>query len=102
MIRQPFNVTRDKAVIEARLRAYMNDPGAQPSSSVPGIRLRRGVEWNGRVFAGGLHVEGARPMSALTDCATGEVTFALTNGDSGYTRPIGSAKLSDVEYIEEL
>lgn len=50
---------------------------------------------------GGTVFEGARPLSASTD-SNGETTYTLTNGDSGYTRPIAEVKLSRVEYVETL
>lgn len=76
------------------MHAYMLAPGEQYAPFLATIFTREHRP-EGTIF------EGARPLSAATD-ADGETTYTLTNGDSGYTRPIAAVKLSGVEYVETL
>jgi hypothetical protein len=75
---------------------------APDCSFIPAIHSVKGFAWNGSAHPGGLVIEGARPMSAATNCESGEKTYSLTNSDSGYTRSIGGIRLSDIAYIEVL
>jgi len=90
--------------INQRLRHYMLNKDKRVF--IPLVRLRKNVMWNGYIFKGGLELEGVKPTSCVTaysdDRDHSNIVFSFSNGDSDYMRPIGQARLTDIEYIEEL
>lgn len=89
----------DKDKIQETLRGLMLAPHEQPAPFFASLFTREHRP-------GGIIYEGARPMSSSTDYDNNnkviEITYALTNGDSNYTRPIAYVKLSYIEYVEIL
>lgn len=86
--------TYDQKKIEEILRRYMRDPAYQKRFLVE--------IYSNEHRMGGIIYEGARPLSIITDCVANEVRFTLTNGDSGYSQPIATLKLSGIRYVSEL
>jgi hypothetical protein len=86
--------TTDKTEIRKILHSYMLAPNEQRANFLVAIFTREHR-------AGGTIYEGARPLSACT-YEDGDTRYTLTNGDSNYTEPVASVKLSFIEYVEEL
>jgi hypothetical protein len=83
----------DNAKIREVMHAHMLHPELQRAPFIVAIFTREHRP-------GGIVYEGARPMGAST--FDSETLYTLTNGDSGYTRPIANVKLSGIEYVELL
>ena len=96
----PFKRIEGVEQIRSVMHAHMLAPGEQRAPFLATIKLSKGQLWNGHVATGGAIIEGARPLSAYTD--DGDTTYTLTNSDSGYCQPIGTVKLSGLDYVEVL
>lgn len=95
-----MNTITDKSKIEQILQGFMLALEKQSVPFLHEIKLAGETEWNGKqISKGGLIIVGARPMSAVTFCETGEKKYNLTNSDSNYTRTIGQIRLQDIEAI---
>jgi len=92
---------QEKSQIKQVMHAYLHEPDKQCAPFLVSIKVSKGFKWNGSVAPAGVVIEGARPLSACTH-ADGDVTYSLTNSDSGYARSIGHVKLSALESIETL
>lgn len=82
------------------LRRYLLEAPTLKPTFIPSISCKRGVVWNGEEIKGGLTIEGSRPLSICTEGESGEVRITFTNGDSQYTRPIGTVRLDEIEYMD--
>lgn len=93
----------DRADVERTMQAFMLNSPVRKTPFLFEIRVAAGAYWNGnKIGRGGLIIEGARPIGAITECDTCEKTYSLSNSDSNYTRTIGQVRLQDISSLTTL
>lgn len=90
----------DKKQIEQKLNDYIFRFGEQKPKFIPLIFIKRNGTFAGKVYKGGIFLEGCRPISRTIDCQNNKIIYSVANSDSNYQFSIGQFELSDVEFLE--